>query len=120
MKDKAIAELESLVNEGLNPKSLDQLYDTLKLFGVILGYSALLDAAVNGTDKERVPAARALINLKEDPEGIAERLRRSRFAHLSIEELKGIVQKINDGETNLKELLTPAESVSNGRTASDS
>ena len=114
MNERAIAELEELVQEGLTPKSLDQLYDTLKLFGVILGYSALLDAAVNGTDKERVPAARALINLKEDPDSIAERLRRSRFSHLSVEELKGIVQKLNSGDANLKELLTPVESESHG------
>ena len=106
MNDKAITALENLVQEGLQPKSLDQLYDTLKLFGVIIGYSALLDAAINGSDKERVPAARALINLKEDPEGIAERLRRSRFSHLSVDELKKMVDKMNAGDLNFSTFMT--------------
>jgi hypothetical protein len=103
--DAAVTELTSLLQDGFQPKKLDELYDMMKLLGVVLGYQALLEAATSGTEKERVPAARALINLKEDPEAIAERLRRSPFADLTVVQLSAIVEKMKSGETDIQKLV---------------
>jgi hypothetical protein len=111
----AIDQLSKLYLDGYQPKKLDELYDMLKLLGVVLGQIALLEVVsnpVSNDEKAKVAAARALISLKEDPESIAERLRRSPFAELTIEELHGIVQKVQEGQTDLVALATEAK---NGR-----
>lgn len=101
----AVDQLASLMTEGFQPKRLDEMYDLLKLLGVVLGYIALLEEAVDGLDpKSRVSAARALVSLKEDPESIAERLRRSPFADLNVEQLQAIVHKVKSGETDLAKI----------------
>jgi hypothetical protein len=115
-RSAAIEELSSLVKEGFKPQSLDQLYDWFKLLGVVFGYITLLDAAVNGSDKERVPAARTLVNLKEDPESIAERLKRSPFANLSIHQLEAIIQRMKSGETDMDKIIEEVKKeLPNGR-----
>src|SRR6266700_2835776 len=109
MSTAALDEVASLLAQGFEPKRLDELYDFMKLLGVVLGYQALLNAATSGTDKERVPAARALINLKEDPEAISERLRRSPLADLSLEQLRSIVQELGKGRTDVAAIVTEAK-----------
>lgn len=96
----AVPAFDQLLREGFEPKNLGELYDTLKLMGVIVGYFALLDTASRaGDDKARVTAARALTSLKEDPEQIAERLRRSQFAEFSLQDLNTAVQRLKTGES---------------------
>jgi len=102
----AVDQLASLMTDGFEPKKLDEMYDLLKLLGVVLGYIALLEEAVDGADpKARVSAARVLVNLREDPESIAERLRRSPFADLSVEQLQKVVGKLKLGETDIGTLI---------------
>src|SRR2546429_499172 len=116
MRQTAIDELSSLLAQGFQPKKLDELLDFMKLLGVVLGYQSLLEAATSGTEKERVPAARALINLKEDPESIAERLRRSPFAELTLDQLRGIVRGLGDGRTDIDALIEETKGESDGHT----
>ncbi len=108
MRDKleAVDALASVLADGFQPKRLDEMYDLLKLVGVVLGQIALLEEAVDGADpKARVSAARVLVSLKEDPAAIAERLKRSPLADLNIEQLQRIVQGVKSGETDVGKLI---------------
>jgi len=104
---KAAEYLTELLAEGYKPQSLDQVHDTLKLVGVILGQMTLLDIATSplAEPASRVSAARALLNLKESPDAIIERIRRSPFAGLNAEQLSAMVAKVRAGESDLSKLL---------------
>lgn len=99
--------LAELLEKGFAPNRLDELYDTLKLLGVVLGQLALLDVIADPTAEAaaKVSAARALTSLKESPESISERLRRSPFSHLTAEQLAAIVQEVKQGNTDLQALI---------------
>lgn len=108
----AIPALDKLVQSGFKPENLGQMYDTLRLLGVVMGHVALLD--VIGDDlvdpRARVAAARALVSLKERPEDIVARLRASVFEGLSVKQLESIVQQLREGSSN-KDLQTIIEDV---------
>lgn len=92
--DQAVVEVAKLITEKFVPQSLDQLHEYLKLLGIVVGQFTLLEMATSSTDaKARVAAARALLSNKERPEDVAERLRRSPFAHLSAEQLHAIIKE---------------------------
>lgn len=85
--------------QGAPVEDLSDLYDQLKLLGVVVGQIALLEAATSGGDmKAKVSAARALASLKENPAEIAERLKASPFARLSSADLRKVVDQIKDGD----------------------
>ncbi len=83
----------------VKPEGLADTYDFLRLLGAVAGQIALLDVATNCSDpKAQASAARALIQLKEKPEHIVERLRSSRFNSLNTKDLHTIVQDIRRGK----------------------
>lgn len=96
----AFSVLERLLDKDFSPKHIDEVHEQLKLLGLVLGRFVLLEVAANSSDdKARVTAARALATLKENPSDIAERLRRSPFAHLTVQELQDIVERVRQGES---------------------
>jgi hypothetical protein len=108
----AVETLSDLVNSGFQPGKLDEYHDLLKLLGVVLAQVALLDVVSNPVteSKDRVSAARVLLNFtKESPENIAERLRRSPFAELTIEQLQTIVEGVKKGHTDIAALVQAAK-----------
>jgi len=104
----AIESLTDLVTKGYEPGKLDEYHDLLKLLGVVIAQVALLDVASNviTEPKDRVSAARALLNFtKESPENIAERLRRSPFSDLNIEQLYAIVEQVKKGKSDMQAII---------------
>lgn len=91
-------------------QSIEQFHDHLKLLGVVLGQIALLDVATTITTEKtaaaKVAAARVLTSLKESPDAIAERLRRSPFAGLNANQLHRIVDELKAGKTDLQAIIT--------------
>jgi len=104
----AIESLTDLVTKGYEPGKLDEYHDLLKLLGIVIAQVALLDVASNviTEPKDRVSAARALLNFaKESPEAIAERLRRSPFADLNIDDLRAIVDEVKKGKSDMHAII---------------
>lgn len=103
----AVRAMTDVLGSGLAPESLDQIYDLLKLMGIVLGHSTLLQIATDpeAENKDRVAAAKVLALVKDNPEEIADRLKRSQFSALSVDELRAIVRRIESGERDLTSLL---------------
>ena len=99
--------LTDLLKDGLKPERLDQVHDTLKLLGVVLGQMALLEIATDSTVEAapRVSAARALMKIDESPEAIAERLRKSAFVGLTVSQLKIMVERLGKGDTDVAGMI---------------
>lgn len=96
----AFAVLDRLLGNNFTPTHIGEVHEQLKLLGLVLGRFVLLEVAANSADdKARVTAARALATLKESPSDIAERLRRSPFANLTVHELQDIVERVRRGES---------------------
>lgn len=112
----AVAALAEILQSGIDTSRIDQVYDLLKLMGLVLGHSALLAVATDpeAEAKDRVAAAKSLINIKENPDEIAERLQKSKLADLSVDELKGIVRKLESGETSLISLFEESQDGTSG------
>ncbi len=100
-----VSSFESVLD--MTPEGLSATHDFLQLMGIIVGQIALLSVAASpyADDAPRVAAARALRDLKETPESIAERLRATQFDGLDTKDLHDIVEKIREG-TNPQEALT--------------
>lgn len=98
--DEALHALDGLSSGTFELDRLDKVYDTLRLLGVVLGHLALLKLATDPTadSRARVSAARALLLTRESPESIAERLRRSQLANLTVAELETMVQQAEEGK----------------------
>lgn len=98
--DEALSALDSLSSGKFELDRLDKVYDTLRLLGVVLGHMALLKLATDpeADSRARVSAARALLLTRESPESIAERLRRSTLANLTVAQLETMVQQAEAGE----------------------
>lgn len=103
----ALDELTQLLGDGYTPKTLDAVHDTLKLLGIVLSQMALLQVITDpeADNKDIVAASKTLLSHKEDPENIVERLKRSPFAGLSVEQLQTIVHEVKLGGGNLTSLL---------------
>ena len=103
----AVRALSDILESGINPQSLDQVYDLLKLMGIVLGHATLLEVATDpeAKDTDRVNAAKVLATVKDNPEDIAERLKRSHYASLSVDQLRSIVKQLESGERDLTSLL---------------
>lgn len=95
---QALDALTSVLN--LSPQGIDETHDYLRLLGIVLGQLALLEVVCDpkAEAKDKVSAARILTSIKESPEAIAERLRRSPFTGMSMEDLKELVGKISSGD----------------------
>lgn len=108
MPKTAVEELTGLLGSGFKPEGLDQVHDTLKLLGIVLGQMALLEIITDkeAEDSDRVSAARLLLSTRESPEAIAERLRKSTFARLNTEELTSMIQEVKKGNNDIQGLIT--------------
>ena len=117
----AEAALEALINAGFRPDRLDQLNDTFKLMGVVMGNLALLKVVTNprADEKSVVSAARALIAVKEDPETIADRLRASSLSDLSVPQLQAIINQMESSELHDIDLHSLIQKVQEGQNASE-
>lgn len=111
MKDtvapSAIDVLADLAGTGLDPKRIDETHDTLKLLGFVVAQVTLLKLATDARadSRARVSAARALLAGKESPESIAERLRRSPFAGLTVDALERIIDGVKTNAADLATLI---------------
>lgn len=103
----AVEALTGLLGEGFKPEGLDQVHDTLRLLGIVLGQMALLEIITDkdAEDSDRVAAARLLLNTKESPESIADRLKRSSFTRLPTEKLASMIQEVKKGKNDIQGLI---------------
>lgn len=92
-----ISAFESVLD--MTPEGLSATHDFLRLMGTVIGQITLLSIATGseGPSAPRVAAARALRDLEETPEAIAERLRSTQFEGLDTKDLHTIVEKIREG-----------------------
>jgi hypothetical protein len=99
--------LTDLLKDGFKPETLDQVHDTLKLLGVVLGQMALLEIATDPAAETapRVSAARALMKIDESPEAISERLKKSALAGLTVAQLGLIIDNIKNGDTDVAGMI---------------
>lgn len=105
----AMAEIMKLGDFG---SGIDTTYDQLRLIGAIIGLVTLLQTATySADDKARIAAAKTLVDIKEDPADIVERLRAAPFAKFSINALEYVVQQLSAGRTNLQDIYVEAEAI---------
>jgi len=106
-------QLRDLVAEGLSLNRMDFLYDQLRLVGAVMALRTLLEVVTFGeNESSRVQAAKMLMDLKEDPEVLAERLKSAPFADLTMPQLEHVVDRLTGGgETDLKKLIEEAKMV---------
>lgn len=123
--DNAVDILQFLIEkQGLKPKTIDQTYDLMKLIGFVVAQMALLEvvASASAKDRDRVRAAKTLLTGTEDPNSVAERLRRSPFASLTAKELEAMIQRVKAGEDTIQSFLhkleEPTEEATDARTTS--
>ena len=92
-----VSSFESVLD--MTPEGLSATHDFLQLLGIVVGQIALLSVAANplADPAPRVAAARALRDLKEAPETLAERLRSTQFDGLDTRDIHTIVEKIREG-----------------------
>lgn len=105
-------QLKALMEEGLSLPRLDFLYDQLRLVGAVMALRTLLDVVTFGEhEPSRVAAAKMLMDLKEDPAALAERLKSAPFADLTVAQLEHVVDRLGGGETDLQKLIEEAKKV---------
>ena len=105
-------QLKALVEEGLSLNRMDFLYDQLRLVGAVMALRTLLEVVTFGeSESARVTAAKMLMDLKEDPEVLSERLKSAPFADLTMPQLEHVVDRLTGGETDLKKLIEEAQLV---------
>lgn len=107
MSDGTIEAAQSIIGEDMEFERLDQIYDLQRLIGPVIAYKILLEIAINSADsKEKRMAASKLIDaVNEEPERVAERLRASVFADLTLEQLQAVVQTgVTDPEEAVRRL----------------
>ena len=93
--DKHIETAQAVIDSsGLDLTRLDQIFELQRLMGPIIAYKRLLEIVINSADDKevRMAAAKLLDHSGEEPEKIAERIRKSVFSELSLEELDAVVQ----------------------------
>jgi len=113
MKDNILNtpdKLQELVEQGLSLNRMDFLYDQLRLVGAVMGLRALVEVVTFGENESaRVSAAKMLMELKEDPQDIVDRLKAAPFSDLSMPQLEHVLDRLTGGgETDLKKLIDEA------------
>ena len=88
---------------------LDVTFDQMKLLGAVVGMVTLLQiAAYSNDDKARASAAKVLIDLKEEPAEIVERLKAAPFNDLNMKGLEFIIDQMAEGRTDMQEMYGEA------------
>ena len=92
--DKTIEAAQAILGEDLEFSRLDQVSDLQRLMGPVIAYKILLELSINASDpkEQRLAAAKILDSSKEDPEKISQRLRKSIFSELTLDQLQAVVQ----------------------------
>ena len=112
MKDdilQAPDKLQELVQQGLSLNRMDFLYDQLRLVGAVMGLRTLVEVVTFGDNEAaKVSAAKMLMDLKEDPQDIVDRLKAAPFSDLSMDQLEHVLDRLTGGETDLKKLIDEA------------
>ena len=115
MKDdilKAPDALQELVEQGLGLNRMDFLYDQLRLVGAVMGLRALVEVVTFGDNESaRVSAAKMLMDLKEDPQDIVDRLKAAPFADLNMDQLEHVLDRFGGGEADLQKLIDEAKAM---------
>lgn len=91
---KAAELLEEVAPDLESVSRLDYTFDQLKLVGAVIGLKKLLETVVDPEtdEKTRVSAAKVLVDIKEDPERIIERLRAAPYVAVTVEELEHMIK----------------------------
>lgn len=94
LTDKTIEAAQAILGEDLEFSRLDQVSDLQRLMGPVIAYKILLELSINASDpkEQRLAAAKILDSSKEDPEKISQRLRKSIFSDLTLDQLQAVVQ----------------------------
>ncbi len=94
LTDKTIEAAQAVLGDDLEFSRLDQVSDLQRLMGPVIAYKILLELSINASDpkERRLAAAQILSASKEDPEKIANRLRKSIFSELTLDQLQAVVQ----------------------------
>ena len=94
LTDKTIEAAQAILGEDLEFSRLDQVSDLQRLMGPVIAYKILLELSINASDpkEQRLAAAKILDSSKEDPEKISQRLRKSIFSELTLDQLQAVVQ----------------------------
>jgi hypothetical protein len=101
--------LETIIQLRNQREGLDITYDELRLIGSVVGLITLLQVATySGDAKARTSAARILVDLKEEPSDIVERLKAAPFADLSANQLAFVIDQMATGRTDLDKLYEEA------------
>jgi hypothetical protein len=110
---KAAELLEAAAPDLESVSRLDYTFDQLKLVGAVVGLKKLLETVVDPEtdEKTRVSAAKVLVDIKEDPERIIERLRAAPYVEVTVEELEHMIKT---GEFDTPETLQLTEGDTNG------
>ncbi len=102
-----ISQAAGFLGEDLEFKRLDQVYDLQRLIGPVIAYKILLNLAINSVDpkEQRLAASQLLDTGGESAEAIANRLRKSIFKELTLQQLEAVIQTgITDPEKALEAL----------------
>lgn len=104
--------LQDLVEQGLSLKRMDFLYDQLRLVGAVLSLRALVEVLISGENENaKVTAARLLMDLKESPQDVVDRLKSAPFAELSMNQLEHVMDRFGGGEMDLMKLIDEAKQI---------
>lgn len=111
--EKALREVLALGKQG---SGLDVTFDQLKLLGAVVGMVTLLQtAAYSSDDKARVSASKILIDLKEDPAEIVERLRAAPFHDLTMKGIEHVIEEMSTGRTDMDAMYEEARQLGHAR-----
>jgi len=92
--------------KALSSDRLSYLADQLVLVGYVLGRLALIEVCIDegATPTAKAQAGRALTQIGESPQTIVDRLKGSKFADKSPEQLRDYIQKLRDEDMLLDTL----------------
>lgn len=111
--EKALREVLALGQQGTG---LDVTFDQLKLLGAVVGMVTLLQvAATSPDDKARASAAKVLVDMKEDPATVVERLRAAPFNDLTMKGLQYVIDQMAEGRTDMEPIYTEARELGHVR-----
>ncbi len=112
--EEALRQVLALGSQG---SGLDVTFDQLKLLGAVIGMVTLLQiAAYSSDDKAKASAAKVLVDLKEDPAEIVDRLRAAPFHDLTMKGIKYVIDQMSLGRTDMEEMYEEARGQMNAIT----
>ncbi len=104
--EEALRQVLALGEQG---SGLDVTFDQLKLLGAVIGMVTLLQIAAYSTDdKAKASAAKVLVDLKEDPAEIVDRLRAAPFHDLTMKGIKYVIDQMSLGRTDMEAMYKEA------------